>query len=50
MPARIGNAARQRILGAHTAACRAAELESYLMEAVGRRRAAQPLRREAVAV
>jgi spore maturation protein CgeB len=49
-PALIGRAARARILDAHTAACRAAELESYLKDAVRRRRQAQPPRREAVAV
>ncbi len=48
-PARIGEAARARILDAHTADCRAAELEKYLEEAVQRHRAV-PFRREAVAV
>ncbi|WP_171218150.1 CgeB family protein [Enterovirga aerilata] len=48
-PARIGQAARARILGAHTADCRATELESYLREAMQRGRHA-PSRREAMAV
>jgi spore maturation protein CgeB len=34
--AAIGQAARQRILGGHTAAHRAAELESYIDEAIQR--------------
>ena len=35
---RVGEAARARVLGAHTAAHRAAELESHLREAMRRRR------------
>ncbi len=50
MPARIGNAARQRILEAHTAACRAAELEGYLIDAMRRRRESPSPRRQAIAV
>ena len=49
-PARLGEAARARILSAHTADCRAAELEGYLAEAAGRRREAEAPRLEAVAV
>jgi spore maturation protein CgeB len=50
-PARIGEAARERILSAHTADCRAAELERYLAEAMGGRDGAAGSRpREAVAV
>lgn len=37
-PKRIGEAARERILTGHTAACRAAELEAHLREAIGRGR------------
>lgn len=39
----IGRAARARVLGAHSAAHRAAELEAYLEEAIRRRPAATPL-------
>jgi spore maturation protein CgeB len=49
-PAQIGQAARARILGAHTADCRAAELESYLAEATRRKLSPTSRRREALAV
>ena len=49
-PARTGQAARARILGAHTADCRAAELENYLAEAMRRERRAATRQREALAV
>jgi hypothetical protein len=49
-PARIGQAARARILGAHTADCRAAELENYLAEAMRRERGAATRERESLAV
>ena len=37
---RIGHRARTRVLAQHTADCRAAELESYIVEALRRRKAA----------
>jgi spore maturation protein CgeB len=43
----VGQAARARILGAHTADCRAAELEGYLGEAIRRREPALSPRRAA---
>ena len=38
----LGEAARARVLAAHTATHRAVELEAYLQEAAGRSRAAEP--------
>ena len=49
-PAAIGQASRARILAAHTADCRAAELEDYLTEAAARGNATQPAHRAAIAV
>ena len=48
IPARIGDAARARILAAHTSECRAAELETYLTDALGQPRTAEPKRRALV--